>query len=97
MDKINVEQKIQHAEESVKAAYNKLQALEAKIKEGKLPEQKEKLLRLELEEVRKLLNSHKEQLAHLRTHNRNTFVLLEKLVFLIINISITWNQIYREL
>ena len=51
-----------------------------------LPENKQKLIERELEEVRKLLQTHEDQLAHLRTHNRKTFVFVVALIFIIFTV-----------
>nr|CAH7751485.1 unnamed protein product [Callosobruchus chinensis] len=52
-------------------------------KNENLSESKHKQLQQEVEEVRKLLKTHEDQLAHLRTHNRTTFVFVVCLIFII--------------
>lgn len=48
-----------------------------------LSENKRKELEADLEEVAKLLTTSKEQLMHLRTHNRKSFIFVVALMFVI--------------
>ncbi|CAH1961245.1 unnamed protein product [Acanthoscelides obtectus] len=70
-------------EAALKSTYCRLETIEHKLKTENLSENKQKLLQQEVEEVRKLLKTHEDQLAHLRTHNRATFVFVVCLVFII--------------
>ncbi|VEN55866.1 unnamed protein product [Callosobruchus maculatus] len=71
------------AEEALKSTYSRLEAIEKKLQNENLSESKQKQLQQEVEEVRKLLKTHEDQLAHLRTHNRTTFVFVVCLMFII--------------
>ncbi|KAG5888619.1 hypothetical protein JTB14_022635 [Gonioctena quinquepunctata] len=79
-------QEISKTEEAVKATYERIEKLEDKLNIESLPENKRKIIELELCEVRKLLKTHEDQLAHLRTHNRKTFVFVAALMFVIFTV-----------
>ena len=73
---------INRAEEAIKSTYKRIKDLEGKLQAGKLTEEKEITFQTELEEVRKLLSTYESQLAHLRTHNRSSFVFVVALFFI---------------
>ncbi|XP_018570522.1 uncharacterized protein LOC108910419 [Anoplophora glabripennis] len=77
---------ISKTEEAIKNAYDRLNMLETKLNNESLPENKQKLIERELQEVRKLLKTHEDQLAHLRTHNRKTFIFVVALMFVIFTV-----------
>nr|CAH7763171.1 unnamed protein product [Callosobruchus chinensis] len=79
----SVLKEISATEGALKSTYSRLEAIETKLKNENLSESKHKQLQQEVEEVRKLLKTHEDQLAHLRTHNRTTFVFVVCLIFII--------------
>ncbi|KAJ8985121.1 hypothetical protein NQ317_012772 [Molorchus minor] len=85
-DDCTIMQEISTTEEAIKTTYDRLSDLEKKLNNESLPENKQKLIQLELEEVRKLLKTHEDQLAHLRKHNRRTFVFVIALTFTIFTV-----------
>ncbi|XP_056635078.1 uncharacterized protein LOC130444101 [Diorhabda sublineata] len=88
---------INKTEEAIKTTYERIHALEQKLRVGFLEENKKNQIQQELVEVRKLLQTHEEQLAHLRTHNRKTFILAVSLIFIIFAVYmlyiLIWNPI----
>lgn len=62
--------------------FQRIEDLQKRLNET-VTDEKAKIVKRELEEVRKLLKTHEEQLAHLRTHNRKTFVFVVALMFVI--------------
>ncbi|CAH1170340.1 unnamed protein product [Phaedon cochleariae] len=82
----SVMQEITKIEGEIKGTYERLETLEKKLKNENLPEVQQKAVERELEEVRKLLRTHEEQLAHLRTHNRKSFVFVVALIFIIFTV-----------
>lgn len=62
--------------------FERLEDLQKRLNET-VTDEKAKIVRRELEEVRKLLKTHEEQLAHLRTHNRKTFVFVVAFMFVV--------------
>lgn len=77
--------KITMTEEAIKTTFQRLEVLQKRLNES-VPDEKAKMIRTELEEVRKLLKTHEAQLAHLRTHNRKTFIFVVALIFVIFSI-----------
>lgn len=73
---------ITKTEEAIKMTFERIEDLQTRLNET-VTDEKAKIVRRELEEVRKLLKTHEEQLAHLRTHNRRTFVFVVALMFVI--------------
>lgn len=73
---------ITKTEEAIKVTFQRLEDLQKCLNET-VTDEKAKIVRTELEEVRKLLKTHEEQLAHLRTHNRQTFIFVVALMFVI--------------
>lgn len=62
--------------------YERIDNLEKKLSADKMSDEKRKLIKTEIREMRKLLNQHENQLAHLRTHNRKTFAFTVVLLFI---------------
>lgn len=75
---------ITRTEEAIESTFKRMEGVQKRLNET-VTDDKAKMARLEreLEEVRKLLKTHKEQLAHLRTHNRRSFVFVVALMFVI--------------
>lgn len=69
-------------EEAIKMTFQRIEDLQKRLNET-VTDEKAKIVKRELEEVRKLLKTHEEQLAHLRTHNRRTFFFVVALMFVI--------------
>lgn len=66
----------------MKQTYARVAGLEKQLHDTDMPEEKKKMIRQELEEVRKLLATNESQLAHLRTHNRKSFLFIVCLLFI---------------
>ncbi|KAJ8925210.1 hypothetical protein NQ315_001396 [Exocentrus adspersus] len=82
----SIMEEITRTEEAIKHTYGRVVALERKLESETLPESRHKLLETELKEVRKLLRTHEDQLGHLRTHNRKTFIFVVALMFVIFSL-----------
>ncbi|XP_074030201.1 uncharacterized protein [Leptinotarsa decemlineata] len=85
-EKYSIMQEIKKTEEAVKSTYERIEKLEQKLRAESLPENKQRVIELELLEVRKLLKTHEDQLTHLRTHNRKTFIFVVALMFVVFTV-----------
>ncbi|CAH0547775.1 unnamed protein product [Brassicogethes aeneus] len=81
-DNCQIMKEIAKTEEALKSTYARVDLLEKQLYDKDLPESKQKEIKTELDEVRKLLATNEEQLAHLRTHNRKSFVFVASIMFI---------------
>lgn len=73
----------------------RVHALKQKLNSEAIPDNKKSIIKQELNEVKKLLKTHEGQLAHLRTHNRQTFVISVALIFIVFvlyMLYVLWND-----
>lgn len=81
-------------EDDIKRCYQKVDELENKLHGNKISEEVSQVIKTELNEVRKLLETHETRLNELRKANRKSFLLVAAIVFIIFAIYMMYILIF---